>query len=84
MWHIARIYNVCVRDFWNDLELVFNTFQSNTPVSLALSAQAEGLRQSLSALYGGVSGVYHSYTIRLSTRLGASAHNSYSSSQMYL
>ena len=64
-----------VRAVWGSLELVSCTVQSNPTDPMALSAQAEELRQSISALYGGTRGVSRPHPVPLSTRSATPVDN---------
>ena len=58
------------------LELVSHTVQPDSFDSMDLSAQAEELRQSISAIHGGTCSISRPYPVHLSTRFAASADNS--------
>ena len=64
-----------VRAFGGSLELVSHTVQPGSSYSMDLSAQAEELRQSISALYGGTCGISCPYPVSLATRSATSVNN---------
>ena len=72
-----------VRAVWGSLELVSHTVQSDSSDPVALSAQAEELQQSISALYGGTRGVSRPNPVPLSTRLAASVDNGSAGCKMW-